>query len=444
MRILLVKPASPNPVTRFTRFRTLTLPSVAAEFGSYGNVRIVDAEVQPIPDGPFDLVGITCDTTQSPGAYQLADRLREQNVPVVLGGTHPSVMPAEASEHADAIVIGEVEGLGREIVADLQAGRLKPRYQLETNPDLVKVPIAPVDLMPVYDQYFGPYPFELTRGCKNACRFCFNRYIHGTGFRRRNVDDLIDAISERPERMLLAMDDNLVNDPGHLGEFAEKMVPLGRKWGGQAGMDIASDKALLRVLRASGFSWVFLGVESFNQDTLKLEAKGGNRVERYKEQIGKLKEHGVMPFAGIILGLDGDGPEVFQRNYEALMECGILACAFTMPVPFPGTDYHRAMEDEQRILIRAPSLYDGHHVIVRPAKMTVQQLQDGYNELARRFYSWPAAFARYAPYLAAGLNLPRAKATVSYFMVIKGYRRFHRRLAEHTPNAESGRPCVRS
>jgi len=431
MDVLLVKPASPNPVTRFTRFRTLTLPSVAAEFSSYANVRIIDAEVQPVPTGPFDLVGITCDTTQSPEAYRLADRFRELGVPVVLGGTHPSVMPEEASKHADAIVMGEVEGLGRDLIEDCQAGRLKPRYQSKSSPDLHNVPIAPVDLMPVYDQYFRPYPFELTRGCKNACRFCFNRYIHGAGFRRRNVDDLIDAVKGRPERLLMAMDDNLVNDPGHLGDFAEKLAPLGRKWGGQAGMDIASDKALLRVLKASGFSYVFLGVESFDQDTLKLEAKGGNRVERYKEQIRRLRDYGVMPLAGIILGLDGDGPDVFQRNYEALRDCGILACAFTMPVPFPGTDYHRAMEGEQRILIRDPSLYDGHHVIIRPAKMSVQQLQDGYKQLARRFYSWGAALARYAPYLVGGLNFPRATAALSYFMITKGYRRFHRRLADH-------------
>ncbi len=254
MRILLVAPRSPRAGTSFTRIRTLTLPSVAAELAPRAEVRVVDEAVQPLPNGRFDLVGISCDTPHAPRAYELADELRSTGACVVLGGTHPSAVPDQALAHADAVVKGEIEGLGDRLLDDLQAGSLAGVYELAERPDLDEVPIPDVDLLPTYSQRFQPYPFELTRGCRNACRFCFNRLIHGPSFRRRPLEPLVEAIRARPERLLQAMDDNIMNDPEHLARFAEAIEPLGLVWGAQSTLRRADDPHLLRLLRASGFS----------------------------------------------------------------------------------------------------------------------------------------------------------------------------------------------
>ena len=68
------------------------------------------------PDTPlesFDLVGISSFTAQIDEAYALADRYRAAGVPVVLGGIHVSLMPDEAAEHADAIVVYAPRAPGR-------------------------------------------------------------------------------------------------------------------------------------------------------------------------------------------------------------------------------------------------------------------------------------------------------------------------------------------
>jgi len=435
MDLLLLRPRDPLTGTSFTRIRTLTLPAVAQEFMGLARVRVVDESVEPIPAGPFDLVGITCDTPRSVRAYELADSFRRRNVPVILGGTHPTAAPDQALQHADSVVLGEVEGLGATIVSDLAAGRLRPRYRLDTPPDLSAVPVPPVDLLPTYRQRFAPYPLELTRGCRHACRFCFNRAIHGPGFRRRPLAPLIDVLRTRPERLLLCMDDNIVNDPAHLGAFAEGVGPLGRRWGGQATLQLAEDPALLRTLRDirtlrdSGFSWTFLGLESFSAGSLAAERKSFNRIERYRAQLGRLREHGVLPFLGVMLGLDGDGPEVFERTYTALQRLGPIAVAFTMPVAFPGTDFHARMEAEGRLLDRDATHYDGHHVVLRPLRLTPQQLWRGYVKLTRAFYRWRAALPRLLPYLARGTNLPRTQLVGGFAAITLGYRRFHRRLS---------------
>jgi radical SAM superfamily enzyme YgiQ (UPF0313 family) len=429
MKTLLVRPRDPMAGTSFTRIRTLTLPSVAAEFQKVGSVRVVDEAVDPLPQEHFDLVGITSTTTYAPRAYTLADEFRARGFPVLLGGTHPTAMPEEALEHADAVVVGEVEGLAETIAGDLAAGRLAGRYQAPRPPDLRAVPVAPVDILPTYNQYFRPYPIELTRGCRHACRFCFNRTIHGAGFRRRDLDDLVDVLRERPERFLQCMDDNLMNDPEHVGAFAEKVAPLRRYWGAQATLTLAEDPALLSVLRDSGFSWTFVGLESFSRDSLAGESKLFNDVTRYRELFARLREYGILPFAGIMLGLDGDEPDVFSRTLDGLRDVAPAACSFTFPVPYPGTAFHARMEAEGRILCRDLTRYDGRHVVIRPARMSVDQLLAGYQHLSAGFFGWGAALARLAHILRLRTNLPRPNAIGGYLAITLGYRRFHRRLA---------------
>ena len=58
----------------------------------------------------FDLVGISSFTAMIDDAYALADRYRAAGVPVVLGGLHVSLMPDEAAQHADSIVLYGAEG----------------------------------------------------------------------------------------------------------------------------------------------------------------------------------------------------------------------------------------------------------------------------------------------------------------------------------------------
>jgi len=59
-------------------------------------------------------------TSQSKRAYQIADTFRARGTKVVLGGMHPYALPEEAKNHADAVVIGEVEPLWEQILEDCE------------------------------------------------------------------------------------------------------------------------------------------------------------------------------------------------------------------------------------------------------------------------------------------------------------------------------------
>ncbi len=77
------------------------------------HVEIADESIRKIPfHKQYDLVGISCMTGTSARAYQIADRFRAQGATVVLGGVHVTLLPDEARQHADAIIIrfAEISG----------------------------------------------------------------------------------------------------------------------------------------------------------------------------------------------------------------------------------------------------------------------------------------------------------------------------------------------
>src|SRR5262249_20616169 len=59
----------------------------------------------------FDVVGISSFPAKADVMYAIADFYRGRGTTVVLGGLHCTLLPEEATEHADAVVAGEGEAL---------------------------------------------------------------------------------------------------------------------------------------------------------------------------------------------------------------------------------------------------------------------------------------------------------------------------------------------
>ena len=86
------------------------------------DVELFDERLEPLPfDIDTDLVAMTVETYTARRAYQVADRFRQRGIPVVMGGYHPTFLPDEALEHADAVVKGDAEGAWEQVVADARA-----------------------------------------------------------------------------------------------------------------------------------------------------------------------------------------------------------------------------------------------------------------------------------------------------------------------------------
>ena len=108
MKLLLISPKWPEKSLWgqiFFRFPYLSLTTLAGLTDDTWEITLIDENVQPVADAPPpDLVGISLMTPLAARGYQIADKFRQQGIPVVLGGIPPTMLPDEAALHADAVV----------------------------------------------------------------------------------------------------------------------------------------------------------------------------------------------------------------------------------------------------------------------------------------------------------------------------------------------------
>lgn len=129
MKVTFVRPnmfddrlTSAMQVLSFAILKGLTPPDVETV--------LYDERLERVPyDEQTDLVAMTVETFTARRAYKIADEYRRRGIPVVMGGFHPSMMPQEAALFADAVVIGDAEGVWPQIVEDARRGTLKPVYR---------------------------------------------------------------------------------------------------------------------------------------------------------------------------------------------------------------------------------------------------------------------------------------------------------------------------
>ncbi|MGC4121637.1 MAG: radical SAM protein [Myxococcales bacterium] len=395
---------------RLIRFPQLTMPLVAAltPAGVFDEIHHTDEIVDEVRfDCGDDLVGITATTCAAPHAYDLADEFRARGVRVVLGGPHPTLMPQEAKQHADAVVVGEAEEAWPRLVHDFANGRLAPFYRSKQAPSLAGLPWARRDL--IAGRSYGRGVVIATRGCPHRCGYCMLRRLYHPGQRRRPVEEVVAEVESIRERAVIFWDDNLTADRDYARRLFRALAPLKKWWTSQATLDLADDPGLLALAAESGCEALFAGLESVNAASLAETHKGFNQPRRYREAIRRFHEAGIAVQAGVVFGFDHDDPSVFARTVEALEAAAVDVASIGSLTPFPGTELFRRLEREGRILTRDWSLYDARSAVVfRPRRMSPDELQAGLEWATRQFYSL-GSIARRLGHSRQGLwwNLPR-------------------------------------
>jgi radical SAM superfamily enzyme YgiQ (UPF0313 family) len=388
------------PLTRhlrqgeFIRFPQLTMPLLAALTPPEFEVHHTDEIISEVDfSRPADLVAITSSTPAAPHAYEIARRYRERGVPVVLGGPHPTLLPEEAQARADAVVVGEAEESWPRLLNDFKHGRMQRLYRTEATPSLQGLPHARRDLLE--GRWYSKGVLIATRGCPYACEYCTLPHLYSRTVRFRPVEEVTEEVSTIPGKPIVFWDDNLAANPAYAKALFRAITPFKKWWTAQATVAVAEDEELLRLAAESGCKAFFLGLESFSQSSLDGTNKGFNRVARYQEVVSKLHSYGIAVQAGIMLGFDPDGPDVFERTVEAATRIGIDNATISLVVPFPGTALFARLQREGRILTTDWAKYNGKtDVVFRPTLMTPDELQAGFEWARREFYSWGSIWNR--------------------------------------------------
>ena len=395
MKILLIFPKLEHGVTTYkdrgTPFAklfgnpSLSLPQVAACTPEGHEIRILNENFERIDfNEHWDLVGITCLTMTAHRAYEIADEFRKRGVKVVLGGYHPTALPEEAKQHADAVIIGEDEEVWKDVLNDAENGELKPFYYgMHANPEHIPVPRR--DLVRYKPMTEG---IQTTRGCPNACEFCATSVFLGRKLRSRPIPAVVEEMKSIPNKVLIFRDPSLTINPKYSMKLFRAIKPLKKKWIANGDINLLGrDEKFLKEAREAGCIAWFVGFESINPASLKEAHKISNKADEYDMAIRVVRKHGMGVIGGFIFGFDADTPEIFDSTLEAVLSWEIDAAEFNILTPYPGTPLYDRLNKEGRILTKDWSKYTQAHVVYEPKNMSPEELLEGTKEVIRKFYS---------------------------------------------------------
>jgi len=356
-----------------------------------------DDRLEPIPfDQPTDLVALTVETFTAKRAYQIAAQYRQRGVPVVMGGFHPTLVPDEAQHYANSVIIGDAENIWPDIVRDVRAGRLKPRYQSDAPPTLQG--LRPDRSIFPKNRYTALRLVQFGRGCRFACDFCSIHAFYGSTLYQRCLDDVVAEIDGIRQSYLLFVDDNLFVNERQAEELFRAIQPLKVHWVCQTSIDLAQNSRLLDLMARSGCIAVFVGFESLNEANLTQMRKKWNLQQGdFASAVRQFYEHGIMVCGSFVFGYDQDDPAVLDRTLDFAMRSRLVLAQFNPLIPTPGTPLYQRLQAEGRLLYKRWWLDDDYRygqAIFTPKNMSADELTEGCFRLRREFNSFGSIFQR--------------------------------------------------
>jgi radical SAM superfamily enzyme YgiQ (UPF0313 family) len=401
-RLLLVNPVGQKSgylLSKFSTIPPLSLAYIAAKTPLDWGVKIADENFEQISFEDADLVGITAFTSSINRAYEIARNYRDRGIKVVIGGIHASMLPDEVLQHADAVVVGEGEGIWDKVIKDFENKRLKGKY-FGPRLDLSQNQIRPRrDLL---DARYVFNSIQTSRGCPFNCNFCTVSKYLGREFRQRRARDVLDELQEIKGDLFFFLDDNLIGysreSKKRAADIFEGMIKLdlNKKWWMQTSIDAADDDHILKLASEAGCMLAFIGFETISAKTLKDMKKGINLkigIENYKKVIDAFHNHGIGVVGAFILGNDHESPHYYKEMARFLVRTGIDVVQLAILTPLPGTEFMAQMEKEGRLLYRSfPEDWDKYrlsYVVHKPEGIEPETIYIGSNYIKNHIYSFP-------------------------------------------------------
>ncbi|MDD5668806.1 MAG: radical SAM protein [Candidatus Omnitrophica bacterium] len=384
MILLLVPPKIMN-IDRDIGTNQLTVPGGLAYIAGYlkkngVNVAVLDAQAEKLTLPQMvsriqtlkpDIVGIGIHCSVQINEAHAAARAVKQiskNIPVIVGGSHPSAIPEKTltgHEYFDFIVTGEGEVTAHELYARLKnktrydslegiafrasGGNItinKPRPYIE---DLDTLPFPAFELFPLtrYKPYFASgkhtreLPVTTARGCPSKCFFCYQPMSDAV--RMRSVKNVMEELHYLTERFgvnqILFTDDTFTLNIERIHNFCDTLRDQGLhkkiQWLCASRVDIISQD-LLRKMRASGCTCITYGVESGNQDILD-KIKKNITLEQARNAVQWTKEAGIRADVNFILGLPFENEKTIRDTQKFMLSLDSDFVNIALLAVFPGT-----------------------------------------------------------------------------------------------------------
>lgn len=372
----------------------LAVATVAAMAPRNWDVSVCDEHISPVDfNTPADFIGITGKITQARRMLELAAEFRRRDKCVLIGGPYASLSPDAFRGQCDVLVIGELESIASEFFADLDGGRWKNEY-LAPKPDLLGSPTPRWELYPTHRALVGCV--QTSRGCPFECEFCDVIQYLGRKQRHKPVAQVLEELEvlyHQGFRGVFLADDNFTVFRNRAKELLVALRDWNRTRSGhtvsfttQVSIDSSRDPELLQLCAEAGMTSVFVGIETPNEESLRETRKRQNVGIDLARQIELFLAHGISVTAGMIVGFDHDGPDIFERQLRFAMSCPVPIFTLSALVAPVATPLFARLKGENR-------LTDGFDVAgspwstnIVPARMTRRELLDGVRWLWEELY----------------------------------------------------------
>jgi len=362
-------------------------------------------------------VGISCVTPLIRACRTTASYVKsiDKDIKIIVGGPHPTVLPDETAklDEFDVVVIGEGEFTVYEILRNDDLNKVKgiiykegdkliktePR---EVNMNLDQLPWPAYDLMQNLDKYANPFLGRsaniLTgRGCPFKCIFCPSNLIGGGIYRLRSTSDVVDEIEFLYKKYkikgFLIMDETFTLYPKRVIEICNGIIErkMKIKWTCDTRVNTVTED-LLRKMKEAGFRLIKFGIESGDDEILRI-IKKGTTTDMVRKAVGLAKKVGLGVHAFFIIGHPYDTKETILRTINFAKELPLDFAQFSIMVPFPGTEIYSMAKQGRGITLLSDNWNDfkkyGKPVIELPT-VSREELEKFHAMAYRQFYFRPS------------------------------------------------------
>ncbi|MGA9079642.1 MAG: radical SAM protein [Halobacteriota archaeon] len=419
-RVLLIYPYfKPKNSRSIFRFPPLGICYVAASLQQAGHdVDILDctfktqkAALEQAARADAEVVGIYSMITMREESILFAQHLRSRTKLLVAGGPLPSCDPTAFLDDFDVVIVGEGERTMVELVRaratgdaltevagiayrDDLSGEENARSHhgrvVVTSPrplaaNLDHLPFPARDLLPneQYIQYgrqkfgYSKTTVMTTRGCPFRCEFCSNA-VFGVSYRERSAANVVDEVEQvlslGYDYIHFADDVFTFNRERLLDICAEiKERGLSFAWECLGRVDSMSDE-IASAMKRAGCRRVFFGIESGNDDILKLMNKHIT-VRQARSAVTSAREAGLNVGAFFIVCYPGETNETVLDTLRFASSLPLDYLSFTMPYPLPNTPLHQRIKERINKSWRPPESGFLAHVCIFDADFSETKMK---------------------------------------------------------------------
>lgn len=371
MRILLVYPIFPKTFWSYEKIlalvdRKVLLPplglvTVAAILPQEWEFKLVDRNIRPVTEEEWawaDIVIFSAMIVQKQDLLEQIQEAKRRGKLVAVGGPYPTSTPSDVQNvGTDFLILDEGEITLPMFVEAVQRGETSGIFRTSEKPDVTTTPVPRFDLLEL-DAY-DMMSVQFSRGCPFQCEFCDIIVLYGRKPRTKTPAQLLAELDYLYElgwrRGVFMVDDNFIGNKRNvkllLKELKVWMVehqyPF--KFDTEASVDLAQDQELLDLMVESGFSAVFLGIETPDEDSLQLTKKFQNTRNSLIDAVQTIIKAGLRPMAGFIIGFDGEKAGAGDRIVRFAEQAGIPSTTFAMLQALPNTALWHRLKKEGRL-----------------------------------------------------------------------------------------------